>query len=133
MNPEPRPHTEILVVEDNPANQMLIEAVLQHSGYAISLASSAAEALERIEHRRPDLILMDVELPGQDGLSLTRKLKADPRTASIPVVALTANAMSGDRQRSLDAGCIGYIPKPYDTRSLGTEIAAFLATAQQTD
>jgi CheY-like chemotaxis protein len=131
MNPKPPPRTEILVVEDNPANQMLIEAVLQTSGYAISLASSAAEALERIEHRRPDLILMDIELPGQDGLSLTRKLKADPSTASIPVVALTANAMSGDRQRSVEAGCIGYISKPYDTRSLGTEIAAFLAAAQQ--
>jgi CheY-like chemotaxis protein len=133
MNTEPRQNAEILVVEDNPANQMLIEAVLQGSGYAIKLASSAAEALESIEHRRPDLILMDIELPGQDGLSLTRKLKADPRTASIPVVALTANAMSGDRQRSVEAGCIGYISKPYDTRTLGTEIAAFLAGAQQGD
>jgi CheY-like chemotaxis protein len=133
MNPEPRQHTAILVVEDNPANQMLIEAVLLESGYAISLASSAAEALESIEHRMPDLILMDIELPGQDGLSLTRKLKADPSTASIPVVALTANAMGGDRERSLEAGCIGYISKPYDTRSLGREIAAFLAAAQQGD
>ncbi len=133
MNPEPRQHMEILVVEDNPANQMLIEAVLQETGYAISLASSAAEALESIEHRRPDLILMDIELPGQDGLSLTRKLKADPSTASIPVVALTANAMSGDRERSEGAGCIGYISKPYDTRSLGQEIAAFLAAAHKAE
>ena len=115
----------ILVVEDNPANQMLIEAVLGGLGYAVTLASSADEALERLEHALPDLILMDIQLGGQDGLALTRQLKADPETAAIPVVAVTAYAMVADRQRILEAGCAGYISKPIDTRTLGDEIAPF--------
>jgi CheY-like chemotaxis protein len=116
----------ILVVEDNPANQMLMEAVLHSIGYAVTIASSADEALECLARELPDLILMDVQLGGQDGLSLTKELKADPATASIPVVAVTAYAMVSDRQRILDAGCAGYIAKPIDTRTLGDEIAGFL-------
>jgi CheY-like chemotaxis protein len=114
------------VVEDNQASQMLIEAVLQGRGYLVRLASSAPEALASIALQRPDLILMDIQLPGQDGLSLTRQLKADPAQASIPVVAVTAHAMASDRQLSLDAGCIGHITKPYDTQILGEQIAVFL-------
>jgi CheY-like chemotaxis protein len=116
----------ILVVEDNPANQMLIEAVLHGLGYAVTLASSADEAFESLSRERPDLILTDIQLGGQDGLSMARELKADPATASIPVVAVTAYAMVTDRQRILDAGCVGYIAKPIDTRTLGDEIAGFL-------
>jgi CheY-like chemotaxis protein len=116
----------ILVVEDNPANQMLAEAVLQGRGYVVLLAASAAEAVACIEAVRPDLILMDVQLPGQDGLSLTRQLKLDPAHASIPVVAVTAHAMLGDRQLSLDAGCIGHITKPFDTQLLAEQVEAFL-------
>ena len=126
MKPEPGPPAVILIVEDNPANQMLAEAVLQRFGYRVDLAGSAAEALASIQRERPDLILMDIQLPGQDGLSLTRQLKADPEMKSIPVVALTADAMAGDRQLSLEAGCIGYITKPFDTRALGDQIAGFL-------
>jgi two-component system cell cycle response regulator DivK len=116
----------ILVVEDNPASQMLIEAVLAGEGYLVHLASSASEALASIELDRPDLILMDIQLPGQDGLSLARQLKGDPAHASIPVVALTAHAMSSDRQLSLGAGCIGHITKPFDTRLLAQQVREFL-------
>ena len=119
----------ILVVEDNPANQLLVEALLQGRGYDVRFASSAPEALMSIEVDRPDLILMDVQLPGQDGLSLTRQLKADPAHASIRIVAVTAHAMVGDRQLSLDAGCIGHITKPFDTKVLSEQIAGFLRTS----
>jgi two-component system cell cycle response regulator DivK len=116
----------ILVVEDNLANQMLAEAILQSHGYRVNLAASAPEALASIELERPDLILMDIQLPGQDGLSLTRQLKADPARASIPVVAVTADAMPNDRQHSLDAGCIGHISKPFSGQAFGEQIRGFL-------
>jgi CheY-like chemotaxis protein len=116
----------ILVVEDNVANQILIEAVLQNHGYKVTLVGSAAEATESLARERPDLILMDIQLPGQDGISLTKQLKADPASASIPVVAVTAYAMVSDRKEILEAGCAGYIAKPFNTRTLAGEIAAFL-------
>jgi CheY-like chemotaxis protein len=116
----------ILIVEDNEANQLLATAVLEREGYRVELASSSDEALDRLKSRSPDLILMDVQLPGLDGLSLTRLLKADERTASIPVVALTALAMRGDRERTLDAGCAGYISKPIDTRTFAAEVRKYL-------
>ena len=116
----------ILAVEDNEANRMLIQAVLETLGYEVHLASSATDALASIAHRRPDLILMDIQLPGQDGLALTRRLKADPEVASIPVIAMTAHAMASDRQLCLDAGCVGYIAKPINTRTLGGQIQEFL-------
>lgn len=116
----------ILVVEDNLANQMLAEAVLQGHGYRVNLAGSADEARASIERERPALILMDIQLPGQDGLSLTRQLKADPAQASIPVVAVTAHAMPNDRQLSLDAGCIGHITKPFSGEAFGEQIRGFL-------
>jgi two-component system, cell cycle response regulator DivK len=120
----------ILVVEDNPANQMLIEAVLHAEGYRVNIAGSAPDALVSIQDDRPDLILMDIQLPGQDGLSLTRQLKSNPAQARIPVVAMTAHAMAADRQRSLDAGCVGYITKPFDTRLIPSQIAGFLGPAE---
>jgi two-component system cell cycle response regulator DivK len=116
----------ILVVEDNPANQLLVDAMLQGRGYEVRFASSASEALTSIELVRPDLILMDISLPGQDGLSLTRQLKADPANASMRIVALTAHAMLGDLKLSLEAGCIGHITKPFDTKALREQIAGFL-------
>jgi CheY-like chemotaxis protein len=116
----------ILAVEDNEANRMLIQAVLEGLGYVVVLADSAIEARASIARQRPDLILMDIQLPGQDGLALTRQLKADPELASIPVVAITAHAMASDRQKSLEAGCVGYIAKPFNTRTLGAEIQGFL-------
>jgi two-component system, cell cycle response regulator DivK len=116
----------VLIVEDNLANQLLVDAMLQGRGYQVRFASSASEALTSIELMRPDLILMDISLPGQDGLSLTRQIKADPASASIRIVALTAHAMVGDRKLSIDAGCIGHITKPFDTKALREQIAGFL-------
>jgi len=120
----------ILVVEDNEANQALVQAVLELEGYRVELAASALEALDHLRDRAPDLILMDVQLPGQDGLSLTRQLKADPATNAIPVVALTAHAMTGDRELALRAGCVGYIAKPIDTRTFGAEVRRYLVDTE---
>src|ERR1700716_4234111 len=120
----------ILAVEGNEANRMLIQAVLEGFGYVVLLAGSASEAITSIKRRRPDLILMDIQLPGQDGLSLTRRLKADPAVSAIPVVALTALAMGGDRELSLAAGCSGYISKPIDTRTIIAEVARYLSPAE---
>jgi CheY-like chemotaxis protein len=117
----------VLVVEDNEANQLLARSVLEREGYLVEVAGAADEALERLAERLPNLILMDVQLPGQDGLSLTRDLKADPTTANIPVIALTAHAMMGDREQTIAAGCAGYIAKPIDTRTLGKQIREILA------
>lgn len=118
----------ILIVEDNEANQLLATAVLEREGYRVEVAGDAQEALQKLTGLLPNLILMDVQLPGVDGLSLTRRLKSDQRTAAIPVVALTALAMLGDRERTIDAGCAGYISKPIDTRTFGAEVRKFLAT-----
>jgi len=125
------PRRNILVVEDNEANQMLARAVLELEGYAVEVAGSAAEAFDVLGGRRPDLILMDVQLPGEDGLSATRRLKADPATSPIPVVALTAHAMTGDRDLALNAGCAGYIAKPIDTRTFGAQVREFLLIADR--
>jgi len=116
----------ILVVEDNEANQMLTSSVLEREGYRVQLAGSSEEAIERLNAQAPDLILMDIQLPGRDGLDLTRQLKADPTTASIPIVALTALAMIGDRDRTLEAGCAGYISKPINTRTFAAGVRKFL-------
>ena len=118
--------SRVLVVEDNPANQMLTCSVLQRDGFDTDVADSSVEALKLIDERRPDLILMDLQLPGMDGLTLTRTLKAMPAMAAVPIVAVTAHAMVGVRERALDAGCAGYISKPIDTRTLGAQVRAFL-------
>ena len=123
----------ILVVEDNEANQLLARAVLELEGYEVRVAGSGPEAFDVLRECTPDLILMDVQLPGQDGLSLTRELKAEPATAAIPVVALTAHAMTGDRQLAIGAGCVGYISKPIDTRTFGSQVRQFLATGISDD
>ena len=116
----------ILIVEDNLANQLLLSAVLEREGYRLEVAGSSGEAREVLGRGLPDLILMDVQLPGIDGLTFTRELKADPVTAHIPVVALTALAMSGDRERSLDAGCAGYITKPINTRTFADDVRGYI-------
>ena len=118
----------ILVVDDNEAGRMLACAVLQIEGFQVDSAGSAQEVLERLSVAIPDLILMDVQLPGLDGLSLTRQLRADPTTAAIAIVALTAHAMAGDREQALEAGCVGYIPKPIDTRTLGDQVREILSS-----
>jgi CheY-like chemotaxis protein len=119
----------ILVVEDNSANQLLTLSLLERDGYEVELANTAAEALEHLSIRAPDLILMDIQLPGQDGLLLTRQLKQDPAISSIPIVALTAHAMAGDREKALAVGCAGYLSKPIDTRTFGAQIREFLGSS----
>lgn len=116
----------ILVVDDNPTNLKLVSDLLEWSGYQISKAMDAEQAMETIERLPPDLILMDIALPGMDGLTLTRKLKADDATKHIRVVALTAFAMKGDEQKAFDAGCDGYISKPIGTRALPDQVARYL-------
>jgi len=117
----------ILIVEDNEANQLLARAVLELEGFRVEIAGSAPEVHDTLRACSPDLILMDLQLPGEDGLSLTRHLKADPATNSIPVVALTAHAMTGDRELAIQAGCSGYIAKPIDTRTFGFEVRRYMA------
>lgn len=117
----------IFIVDDNPVNLKLATDVLEMEGYVIEKAVDAEQAQEMLKSSTPDLILMDIALPGMDGLTLTRKLKADARLKHVPVVAMTAFAMKGDEQKALDAGCDGYIAKPIDTRRLPQQVAAFLS------
>lgn len=121
--------TLILVVEDNITNQLLTASVLEREGYRVELAGSSVEALELLRTSKPDLILMDIQLPGLDGLALTRMLKAASDTAAIPVIALTAHAMTGDREQALGAGCVGYISKPIDTRTFGDQVRQLMLQA----
>jgi len=123
----------ILVVEDNEANQLLVRAVLELEGIDVRIAGSGPEALDVLRECVPQLILMDVQLPGQDGLTLTRLIKSAPATSAIPVVALTAHAMTGDRELALAAGCIAYISKPIDTRTFGAQVRQFLSAAVDDD
>jgi CheY-like chemotaxis protein len=108
----------ILVVDDNAANLALMSFLLTRSGYQVRTAVDASEALVAIGEHPPRLIMMDLQLPGMDGLTLTAQLKADPRTRDILIVALTAYAMKGDEERARAAGCDGYVSKPIDTRAL---------------
>lgn len=119
----------ILVVDDNPQNLRLARLVLRAAGYQVTTAADAEEALVALDHFTPALIVMDVQLPGIDGLELTRRLKADPRRRAIRVLALTAYAMKSDERRALAAGCDGYLAKPIDADSLPRAVAAQLGTA----
>src|SRR5579883_641582 len=121
----------VLVVEDQSSNLRLLRTTLERAGYRVLEAGDAEEARQALSSTRPDVILMDIQLPGQDGLSFTRELKAQPETADIPVVAVTAYAMAGDEERALAAGCTAYIAKPLDTRALPARLAAILDGAQQ--
>lgn len=116
----------ILVVEDNEANQMLARAVLEMGGYRVEIAGSAREADDVLRTIVPDLILMDVQLPGIDGLTYVRRLKAQPSTSRVPIVALTAHAMPGDRDLALAAGCAGYIAKPIEVGKFADQVRQFL-------
>jgi CheY-like chemotaxis protein len=118
----------VLAVDDNEAGLLLVNTLLEGAGFRVDSAGSAVEVMERLRVRAPDLILMDVQLPGQDGLALARQLLADPATARIPIVALTAHAMPADRELAIAAGCIGYISKPIDTRTFAAQISEFLAS-----
>ena len=119
----------ILIVDDNPANLKLARLVLVAAGYEVRTAVDAEAALELLESFEPRMILMDLQLPGMDGLALTRKLKSDPRHRSIVVIALTANAMKGDDIKARAAGCDGYLTKPIDIEVLATTVAKHLVKA----
>lgn len=114
----------ILVIDDNAMNVDLVEFVLSAAGFEVMTASSARQGFERLAQRRPDLILMDIQMPEMDGLEMTRRLKADPTTREIVVVALTAYAMKGDEERVMSAGCDGYVAKPIDVKALPDQVLA---------
>ncbi len=116
----------VLVVEDNEDNRALVVKVLSRCGYRVLEASTGEEALDVAGRNRPDLVLMDLNLVGMNGFEATRRLKEDPELRGVPVVALTAYAMVGDRERALAAGCDGYLPKPVDVRRLPEQVEAFL-------
>lgn len=119
-------NARILIVDDHIANLKLAAEVLRWAGYETDLAVDAEAALERIRQAPPDLILMDIALPGTDGLTLTRMLKAGEATKGIRIIALTAFAMKGDEQKAFDAGCDAYITKPIDTRQLARQVGECL-------
>lgn len=116
----------ILVVEDNEMNRKLCRAILGHAQATVIETETAEKGLQLLEQQRPDLILMDIQLPGMDGLQATRKIKENPALRDIPVVALTAYAMSEDKIKVQNAGCDGYITKPYNMATLVNEIVRIL-------
>lgn len=117
----------VLYIEDNPENRLLVRRVLQAEGYNVLEAGSAQQAMEIVLTSTPDLILMDINLPEIDGYTLTSKLKSIPALGKIPIIALTANVMKGDRERTLEAGCDGYIQKPINVDMLPHQINRYLA------
>lgn len=118
-----------LIVDDQPTNLKLLVYLLSSKGYEVETASDAHSALEVLKRFKPRIILMDLQLPGMDGLALTRQLKAAPGTRDIVIIAVTAFAMKGDEEKALQAGCDGYVTKPIDTRALPGTLARFLAKA----
>ena len=117
----------ILYVEDNSDNRKLVRRVLEVEGYSVVEATNGVEALERLESLPIDLALMDINMPDMDGYTLTSKIRMMPKFAKLPIVAVTANVMRGDRERSLQAGCDGYIQKPIDIDNLSVQIERFLS------
>ena len=117
----------ILVIDDNAINIDLVQFVLSEAGFEVDAASDARAALGRIAERRPDLVLMDIQMPGISGLELTCRLKGDPATKEIRIVAFTAYAMKGDEAKMLDAGCDGYISKPIDVATCAETVRVLLA------
>ena len=122
----------ILIVDDNPVNLKLAASILEFAGYRVFEAVDASQAQYIIRRTPPDLILMDIALPGMDGLTLTRRIKEDPATNHIRIVALTASAMRGDDEKARAAGCEGYITKPIDTRALAEQVAQILNRTAET-
>jgi two-component system, cell cycle response regulator DivK len=117
----------ILYVEDNPDNRLLVKRILLSEDYSLLEATDAAQALDVLERTHPDLILMDINMPGVDGYTLTAKIKALPGFERVPILAVTANVMRGDKEKTLEAGCDGYIQKPLDVDQLTREIERFIS------
>lgn len=116
----------ILVVDDNPSNLKLFKYLLALPGYAVTTAGDAAQALDVLDRLVPDLIIMDLQLPDVDGLTLTRQLKADPRMQKVPIVAVTASAMKGDEEKARSAGVDGYMSKPVEKNAFRAMVATYL-------
>ncbi len=114
----------VLLVEDNEVNAYLARFLLEHAGYSVSVAGNGEQALLAAAQRRPDLVLMDMRMPVMDGLEATRRFKADPQLAAIPVLALSANALEPEKQQARAAGCAGHIEKPID-------VVRFVAQVQE--
>lgn len=120
----------ILIVDDNPVNLKLTSSLLELEGHEVHSAADAEQAQAKLATLQPDLILMDIAMPGMDGLTLTRLLRTQPRFAALPIVALTASAMRGDDRKALDAGCSGYISKPIDTRQFARQVEQYMQGTQ---
>ena len=120
------PPALVLIVEDNPRNMKLVRDLLDHAGYRTLGVSSAEEGIELARSRRPDLVLMDVQLPGMDGVEALARLRAEPDVGEMPIVALTAFAMKDDRERFLAAGFDEYIEKPLNVREFPEQVSAIL-------
>lgn len=123
----------ILLVEDNEVNRRLAGFLLRSHGYQVREATTAAAAFEMVDKERPDLIVMDIQLPGMDGLEITRKLKEQPATADIPVIAVTSYAMKGDREKAFAAGCAGYVTKPIDKNTFIQEVATHVGSKAKSE
>jgi two-component system cell cycle response regulator DivK len=119
-------HQKILVVDDNRDNRELVVKVLKNRGYDMVEAVDGEDALRKAQDERPGLILMDISLPKMDGYEVIRRLKSQEEYRDIPIVALTAHVMKGDKERAMNAGCIGFIPKPIDIRELPEQIGYYL-------
>ena len=117
----------ILYVEDNPDNRLLVRRILLSEDYSLLEATDATDALNVLQTARPDLILMDINMPDMDGYTLTAKIKSLPGFERVPILAVTANVMRGDKERTLEAGCDGYIQKPLDIEQLTREIEKFIS------
>jgi len=122
--------TVILYIEDNIANRVLIRRILEAEGYAVIEAENAKQAYAILENENPTLILMDINMPEIDGFTLTGQIKEMPKLRRVPIIALTANVMKGDRERTLDAGCDGYIQKPIDVDTFPRQISHYLKEAK---
>jgi len=117
---------KILVVEDQEDNRQILRDLLSSAGYEMSEAENGQEALVAVAKERPDLILMDIQLPIMDGYEATRRIKSDPKTRAIPIIVVTSYALSGDEAKAREAGCDAYVTKPYSPRALLAKIKEFL-------
>ncbi|MDQ3005854.1 MAG: response regulator [Chloroflexota bacterium] len=124
---QPEVKSTILYVEDNPDNRMLVRRILTAENYKLLEATNAVQAINLLETTTPDLILMDINMPDMDGYTLTTRIRSMPGFERVPILALTANVMRGDKEKTLEAGCDGYIQKPLDVDQLIREIEKFLA------
>jgi len=118
---------KILIVEDNPQSMRLMEMLLRSKGYTLFKAMDGEEALNMVARERPDLVMMDIQLPKMNGLEVTRRLREDPAFSHTPIIAVTAYSMKGDRERVLEAGCDAYLSKPINTRELPRMVAEILS------